>query len=475
METELTGVAPDTLDGDPAAVAVATPDGSPKRAATGTFARRVAGVLATRVTLFAIAFATSIVLSKVLGPSGKGAYVAVVSMPGMLAALGMFGLPSAINYFAGKGASLRSLVRAVAIFTVVLSTIMIGVVWFALPVLESSILRAAPDNLLRVVLLTVPAGMLASFGGGILYGRHAVKVWNMIQLWLAAVLLGLVVVLVFVMRFGINGAVAGSVIYNLSTAVAVMWAVRRLMRTSPGGEAASLSEIASYGGRMAPSLFASYFNYRADTYIIQAEMANYRYALGQYSMAVTMDELIFYVPDSVATILLPRVAAATPEEANNWVGRVGRLTMLLSIGLALCLIPTAFVGIHLILPRFGDSLPAFYVLLPGAVSMSLAKVMGSFVAGRGRPGQMAFGTVLVLVANVALNIVLIPRFGIVGASLSSLISYTAQAAFYVVLASRLSGKPALSLFVPGRDEIGVLLRTAGRVFARAARILRVRR
>ena len=128
--------------------------------------------MATRVTLFAIAFATSILLSRILGPAGKGEYVAVVTLPGMLAALGMLGLPSAVNYYAGRGASLRSLIKAAAIFTVVLSAIMIVVVWVSLPVLEKSILRAAPDNLLRVVLLTIPAGMIASFGGSILYGRR---------------------------------------------------------------------------------------------------------------------------------------------------------------------------------------------------------------------------------------------------------------------------------------------------------------
>ncbi|HEY5486109.1 MAG TPA: polysaccharide biosynthesis C-terminal domain-containing protein, partial [Candidatus Limnocylindrales bacterium] len=68
---------------------------------------------------------------------------------------------------------------------------------------------------------------------------------------------------------------------------------------------------------------------------------------------------------------------------------------------------------------------------------------------------------------IALNLVLIPRFGIVGASLSSLISYTFQAAVAVVFASRLSGQSALSLFVPGRDEIVLLVDTTRRLTGRA--------
>lgn len=55
----------------------------------------------------------------------------------------------------------------------ILSIGLVGVVWISLPQLETSILSLAPDNLVRVILLTVPLGMLAAFGGSILYGRQA--------------------------------------------------------------------------------------------------------------------------------------------------------------------------------------------------------------------------------------------------------------------------------------------------------------
>jgi O-antigen/teichoic acid export membrane protein len=442
------------------------PDAVHRPAAMSVFAKRVASVLATRVTLFVMAFASSILLSRLLGPDGKGAYVAVVTLPGMLAAVGLLGLPGAVNYFAGRGASMKSLIRATYAFTAVLSVLLVGVVWFSLPVLETSILRAAPDNLVRVILLAVPLGILTTFGGSLLYGRQAVRVYNLIQISLAAVSLILVVVLVGLLRLGVDGAVAGAVTITVLTAVAVMVAVHRLGRSSPAGAHSSLRGMTSYAARLYPSSLSGYFVYRADTYIIQALMLGPQAALGLYSMAVTMDELIFYVPDSITTIFLPRVAGSTPEESNRLVGRVGRLTTLLTVAVALALIPAAFLGIHLVLPKFVDCLPAFVVLLPGVISLSVAKVMTSYVNGRGHPGLVAIGTVASLVLNVALNLVFIPRFGIVGASLSSLISYTFQAGMAVIFASRLSGQSALSLFVPGTGEIRLLVETGRRLTGR---------
>ena len=444
--------------------APATPGGD-----RGVFVRRVAGVMTTRMALFVMAFATSILISRLLGTDGRGVYVAVVAVPGMLSALGMFGLPSAVNYFAGRGMSLRSLIRASYLFTVVLSVILVGIVWFGLPALESSFLKAAKDydGLLRLILLTIPLGMLATFGGTILYGRQAVRVYNLVQIAMAAVSLLCVLVLVGALHRGVGGAVAGSVIVSTLTAVAVMIAVHRLARSHSSGPPARLHALISYGARLYPASITGYFNYRADTLIIQALLLNPKGPLGLYSFAVTMAEVVFYVPDSISTLFLPRVAGSTPEDANRIVGRVGRMTTLLTIGVALALIPAAFAGIYLVLPDFADCLPAFLVLLPGVVSLSVAKVMTSYIGGRGRPGLVSVQTIAALFLNVALNIFLIPRLGIVGASLASLISYSAQAAIVLFFASRLSGQSPLSLFVPGRAEVQLLVDGLRRLWARA--------
>jgi len=457
------------------------PDSSPPAVGLGTFARRVAGVLTTQVALFGFAFLTSILISALLGTQGTGQYVALVTLPGMLVAFGMFGLPSAANYFAGKGHSVPSLLRLTYLYSLVLSVMLVGLIWFFLPVLERSILSGATigasDDLLRVIVLTVPMSMLAAFGAAILYGRQAVRVFNLIQLVMAAITLTCVLVLVGGLGLGVPGAVAGSILVNVLMVTSILVAAHRLGRANPAGPPATSRRLAAYSARVYPASIAGYFHYRADYYLMQAVVSDHaqkQQMLGLYSRAVTLAELVFYVPDSVATIFLPRVAGATVEDANRMLGRVGRLTTLLTAVVALALIPAAFVGIHLILPKFVDCLPAFLVLLPGTIAFSVAKVMTSYVNGRGRPGLVSAGTVTSLILNVALNLVLIPRYGIVGASLASLVSYSFQAVVAVTFASRLSGQSPLSLFVPGRAEAVLFFQTLWRLWGDVPALSRLR-
>jgi stage V sporulation protein B len=434
---------------------------------SGTFGRRVAAVFSTKVVAFSLSLATAVVISRILGPDGKGAYVAVTALPGLLGAIGVFGLPNAINYFSARGTSIRGLLGAGILLTAILSTVLISLVWVSLPWLETNVLRAAPDDLLHAILIVVPAAFMSTFGMAVLYGRQQVRTYSTILIGQGVITLTLSTLLVAVFRFGVPGAVASSITVTWLLALVDVFAVGRLSRREPGGKPVSFRGLAGYGFRLYPASITGYFNYRIDTYIIQAVMLAPKGPLGLYSMAVTMAELIFYVPDSVTMIFLPRVAGLSQEDADALLARVSRLTVLLTCLVAVALIPAAWIGIHLVLPRFVDCLPAFYVLLPAVISLSLSKVMTSYIAGRGRPGPISLGATIAVVVNIVANFILIPHFGIVGAAMASLISYTTSAALLLTVASRLSHRSLLALVVPGREEARIVVACVRRGLARA--------
>jgi stage V sporulation protein B len=461
---------------------------------SGSFTRRVSAVFSTKVVAFAISLTTALVISRILGPDGKGEYVAVLAVPGLLGALGVFGLPSAVNYFSARGTSVRGLLEAGLILTALLSAFLIALVWFSMPWLEqllhwthptavhlwylpgggtaaSSVLDQSTADMVRVVLLVIPAALLTTFAMSVMYGRQQVKTYSAILIGQGAITLVLSTLLVAVFRFGVPGAVASSIVVTWLAAIADVVAVGLLARRMPAGNRVSYRGLGHYGIRVYPASITSYFNYRIDTYIIQAVMLSPAGPLGLYSMAVTMAELIFYVPDSVTMIFLPRVAGLPQAQADALLPKVSRLTVLLTGLVALALIPTAFIGIHVVLPRFDDCLPAFYVLLPAVMSLSVSKVMSSYVAGRGRPGPISVGSIVAVCVNIAANLILIPIFGIVGAALASLISYSASAAILLVVACRLSNHHFWELIVPGVEEVKVLVAGVLRGLARARRMM----
>jgi O-antigen/teichoic acid export membrane protein len=81
---------------------------------------------------------------------------------------------------------------------------------------------------------------------------------------------------------------------------------------------------------------------------------------------------------------------------------------------------------------------ALLAILPGILAMSVQLILGSALSGRGRPLPVTLGAGIGLLLNVVLNLMWIPRYGIVGASLASSVSYSAVAVVVAVAFLRIS-------------------------------------
>jgi O-antigen/teichoic acid export membrane protein len=146
---------------------------------------------------------------------------------------------------------------------------------------------------------------------------------------------------------------------------------------------------------------------------------------GQYSAAVLVADTIGLLPVAAGTILFPRLSAlsgaADKLRLTVWVSiTVGLLTTAGALLTAL-LAPTiiqVFFG-----EQFLPAVPAILWLLPGIVPLAINTIYMNYFAADGMPRITIVSPALALVVNVVANLVLIPRLGIVGASVSSSIAY----------------------------------------------------
>ncbi len=428
------------------------------------FVRRVAGVFTARVLQFGIGMVTAFLLSRLLGPAGRGEYALAILVPSTLFALGQLGLPSAFVYFAGGGRPGRSLWRRAIWLGIALSLLLLLGALLALPALEATAMRNAPEDLVRVALASLPFQFIASFCGAILIGRQTLLVYNTILVAQSLLSFGLVVVLVGLADLGPAGAVIGSVVGAAVGAAVVLVAARVTTDPAEPGAPLRVGELGRFGLRLYPASVTGFFNYRIDIYLLGFLLVGSSEAvtsmIGLYTLAVSLAELTFFVPDSVATVFFPRVAGSERRSADETTPMVTRMTVLVTVLAAIALIPAAFVAVHLILPAFVGSLPAFLLILPGIVALAVAKVLSSYVSGIGRPTPVTVAAIAALAVNLVANVALIPLIGILGASLASTISYTVNTAALVFVAVRLTRRSAWSLLVPTRSEVQRLVAIA---------------
>ncbi len=392
-----------------------------------------------------LGFITSILVARVLGPQGKGAYDLIFATSGLLALVLGLSLQSGVVYTVAKGkVSLGPLTVRLALIAVAEGVLATGL----LLLLRSTRLSTAflPVGLGPWAAVAIGASLTWSELGGywraMLIGRESIEKANVIGLLsrfaLPVLLLaGLGIVLfqghstsplVFVwISIGVTAA----------TSLALLWAVRPWLHDF--GATSGLSGVVSFALPCALANLAQFLNYRLDVFVVSYLLGSEQ--VGLYTLAVGVAQLVWLISNAVAVVLLPRVAAsggATRENAAT-TARATRLTLCVSLAMA-----GALGAARPLLPlvygeAFQRSIAPFLWLLPGVLSFAVVGVIASYIAGIGKP-QVNLAIALVGVSfTLALDLLLIPRLGIVGAAIASTISYSVSAVLSLSYFSRQSG------------------------------------
>lgn len=105
---------------------------------------------------------------------------------------------------------------------------------------------------------------------------------------------------------------------------------------------------------------------------------------------------------------------------------------------------------------FRESVPALMWLLPGVTIFSVANVIGSYLAGIGKPHLNLAVALVGLVVTVALDFMLIPWLGIIGAAIASSMSYLATTLAIVAIFVRETKIPAGRALLITRDDLSLI-------------------
>ncbi len=153
--------------------------------------------------------------------------------------------------------------------------------------------------------------------------------------------------------------------------------------------------------------------------------------VGLYASAVKLSEMWLFVPMAIRTTFFPTIVRSkslSPAEYRQRIQRLFNLMVLLSYGVA---IPTTILAPFIIRSFYGgdfrDAAPMLAILIWAGVWVSLGQVRSAVVQSENRQILTLRASILGAVANVLLNLVLIPPLGGVGSAIATTVSYGVQA------------------------------------------------
>lgn len=393
-----------------------------KRALKSDFVRKVSETFATRVVIIGMGVVTSAAVARLLGPAGKGLYSVALLIGGLGAQFGNLGLHASNTYFvAGNRKHLPVAIGNSLGVSLGLGGLGAAAAWFVFYLFPS--LAPLQGFLLAAALASVPVSLAYLLLVNVLLSVHEVRAYNQIEVFSKVLAILLIGLLFWLGRVSAGDLFLANLLVLVFGSAWVLWKLESLFALGPVLSRRFFVESLSYGWKSYLATLFAFLVLRIDQLMVQYMLGAEQ--LGYYSTAVNMIDMVYMLPVVVGTLLFPKLSAMGTDR-EKW-AFTKKVSLAIFFIMAIFCLPAAFLCKPVLLLVYGKgfeaAVPAFLWLLPAIVMISTNAVFMNYFGSIGNPMVTVYSPGLAAAANVLLNLKLIPSYGIVGASIASVIAY----------------------------------------------------
>jgi O-antigen/teichoic acid export membrane protein len=415
--------------------------------------------LLQRVGSLILQISAVVLLAHMLGPEGYGQYAVAILLPGVLAVVLSLGMRAASVYALGRGALIHVVLR----WNLRLGSLVVacGAALSAILVAHASdrLFPGIPPQLLWIGACGFPAVWFYNSLSSMLHGIQDFRRYNLTMLINPAAALVAVILLVWIAGSGASGAVVAWASGQMCGLALSAWFVRQHCAAESANAPSNSPERPDlkYGLKSYLSHILAFLNYRLDIFLVNLFLGPA--GAGIYTVAVRIAEQLWLIPAAAATVLLPRLAGlhAAEETRRQLTPIVARWVTLAGLGIAVTLAATVDWIVNLAFgPDYAQTAAVLRWLLPGIVAYTSVMVLSPDLMARGRPDLNGWAAGVSLAVNVVGNLILIPRYGVIGAALASTLAYVIAGLITIWFYTRLSQNSAWNLVRVGRTDWDII-------------------
>ena len=425
------------------------------------FAAAALTTLATRMAVAALSFASILIVARTLGPTGRGEVALLTTIAMVSSQLARLGVEEAnINVAGTEPANRPALATNSVVLALAAGGGCAGLLAAVIAVFPA-VGGGADPALVGLALVSIPVLVLQPYLTFLIRADYRFGVTN--ASWLAAPAATAVVNGALALAGGLTVATAFGTWVVAHALATVLLAVYLPVRLAGFGRPslALARRTLTFGLRAHLGRVLMVGNYRVDQWFVGALAG--RRELGLYSVAVAWAEILFYLPTVLVPVQRPYLVRSQAGEAARRAARVFRAGLVVTVPLAGLLVVlagplcTAVFGAD-----FAGAVDDLRILALGAFGVVALQQLGNALTAQRRPELASVAAALAFAVTIALDVLLIPRYGGAGAAVASVASYLAGGAAVLVLFLRHFDVPLRALTPRVRDvpEVAEQARTA---------------
>lgn len=159
-------------------------------------------------------------------------------------------------------------------------------------------------------------------------------------------------------------------------------------------------------------------------------------ASGAYATVVSFSEALNFMPVAIVTSLFPAILNAKRDDFNRYQKRLQNLFDLmvwLSLAFAIFITIAAPYIYKFFKPEYASAAPVLSVHVWGSIFVFLGVASGQFLIAEGYNKLTFVRTGLGAIINIVLNLILIPKMGMMGTAIATVIAYFSSTFFIILI------------------------------------------
>jgi O-antigen/teichoic acid export membrane protein len=393
---------------------------------------------ATSLTAAVLSLGNVLVVSRALGPDGRGDIALLTTISFIVSSVALLGVEESMQNIAGREPERRPALASNALVLALVFGSVGGAIVAGATLAFPDVAGEVPRRLVWLALAFLPMLVFLAYLQYLTLADYAFGLTNLT--WLIPSFTNVTIngALAAADQLTIGRAFAAWIVGQaVATALAVWFVMRRgagFGRPDAGLARRSIGfGIKSHAGRL-----MTLGNYRLDQWLVGSIAGSGE--LGLYSVAVAWSEGLFFLPNVLSLVQRADLVRASPEQAARQAARAFRGALLLTGVLAVAVVLAAPVlCVTVFGSEFRGSVNELRILAPGALGMVALKQLTNALIAQRRPLRATAGVAVAFALTLVLDLVLIPGHGGLGASIASTVAYCVGGAAIAILFARALG------------------------------------
>lgn len=384
-----------------------------------SFRKAIISLGIARIIGIGLSFGVSIFVSRALGPEGRGALASYGTAQAFLILLLTLGLGNAVNYTVAANPDRKEHYYWTALVCSIV-TYLVGMVVLAILLMSTGIFTEG-WYLFVLIAIWVLAGLLLDITVGYTSGLHLFSKISTADVVSNCALFCMITAGYLLNRITVSFIVIVTIVSLTIRFAYIAHGVLSFSRTAFEMDLRNARRMLDIGFRnISINLLGQVFS-RADVFIVLAFAT--KAELGLYVNAQIPFNLIMMFPGLIGQVIATRTASNDKDTLPRIIKMANYST---AIALISCLI-IVFCGPGMFALLFGKSFmksyDIFLYIIPGLLFMVFGSGYGNALAGKGYPSGYLVASIVAVIVNIAMNLILIPSKGAIGAAIASSATY----------------------------------------------------